>query len=317
MFVGIDMGGTVIRMGLVDNDGDILCRANVPTAGVRDKFGLLDNVLSLCRRFEELAESHNGRVDGVGFGIPGVVDNVAGIARYNLKIPAFCDIEVRKYIHEHFRADVNCQLANNAGAAALAEAVAGAARGSRFSVTMTIGAGLGAGVVVDGRLYTGCNAAGIEIGHMCIVSDGDQCDCGRRGCFEAYVAVPVLVRRIREAAEKNPDSLLGKIATKNGRLRIEARTVFDAARQECPVAKAVIDDYARWLAEGIGNIIVCYQPEIICIGGAISSQGDNLLGPVREHLQKKVYFPTFQRTRLAIAQLGDDAGIIGAALLCR
>jgi glucokinase len=316
MFIGVDMGGTNLKGGLVDDEGKILCKDSLPTGDVANKEEMLQRIITLCRRLDGEAVARGGTVTGIGFGIPGTIDNLKGVAVYNPNIPGFRQVAVREHMRRQFRDGLRYEMANDADVAAFAEAAVGAAKGTRHSVSVTLGTGVGGGVVIDGRLYTGCNAVGIEIGHMCIERHGESCNCGRQGCFEAYSSATALIRQTRRAVAANPDSILAKLVGGDPE-KVDGRTAFLAAGQGCPVGAAVVDTYIDYLAEGLVNIIVCFQPEVISIGGGVCNEGDNLMIPLGRRIEQKLYAAPLQRTRVVRALLGNDAGIIGAAMLCR
>ena len=205
-------------------------------------------------------------------------------------------------------------LENDANAAALGEYAAGAGKGSRSLVLITLGTGVGGGAVLDGRLYTGFNHAGLEVGHMVIEHGGRPCTCGRLGCFEAYCSATALIKRTREIMAEDRSSLLWQIA---GDLEhVNGRTPFDAAARGDAAAGKLIDEYIEYLACGVASLVNIFQPEVLCVGGGPSAQGETLLAPVRYILDREDYARNnVRRTRLMGAALGNDAGIIGAALL--
>ena len=201
-----------------------------------------------------------------------------------------------------------------ANAAALGEFAAGAGKGSQSMIAITLGTGVGGGAVLNGKLYTGFNYAGMEVGHFVIEHDGRLCTCGRKGCFEAYCSATALIKRTREVMEDHPNSKLWELA---GTLEaVNGRTPFDAAALGDAAAGQVIDEYVDYLGCGVASLVNIFQPEVFCIGGGPSAQGETLMAPVRYILNREDYARnSVHRTRLVRAALGNDAGIIGAALL--
>ena len=196
----------------------------------------------------------------------------------------------------------------------MAEAVAGAAKGTQDSVTITLGTGVGAGVIVNGRIYSGFNQAGSEFGHTVLVSGGQPCSCGRKGCFEAYSSASALIRMTKEAADANPDSILNVLIEENG--KVSGKTAFEAMRRGDEAGKAVVDMYIDYLADGLANAINTFMPEVLVIGGGVCNEGDPLLVPMREKTMSRPYFgPGVPKTRIELAQMGNDAGIVGAAMM--
>ena len=204
---------------------------------------------------------------------------------------------------------------NDANAAAYGEFVAGAAKGAKNAVCITLGTGVGGGIVIDGKIYAGSNFGGAEIGHTVIEVDGPQCSCGRRGCFEVFSSATGLIRMTKEAMQAHPESGMHALVEERGG-KVSARTAFDAMRLKDQTAKAVIDKYIKYLAAGITNTINVFQPDILCIGGGVCNEGDALLLPVKALIQSEVYTKnSAKNTEIVIANLGNDAGIIGAAFL--
>ncbi len=203
---------------------------------------------------------------------------------------------------------------NDANAAAYGEFVAGAAKGAVNAVCITLGTGVGGGIIIDGKIYAGSNFAGAEIGHTVLNLDGPQCTCGRRGCFEVYSSATGLIRMTEEAIAAHPESEMCGMAAEHG--KVSARTAFDCMRKGDAAAKEVVDFYIRALAAGITNTINIFQPDVLCIGGGVCNEGDALLLPVKEQVAKEVYTKNSEKnTEIVIAKLGNDAGIIGAAFL--
>ena len=199
---------------------------------------------------------------------------------------------------------------NDANAAAYGEYLAGSAKGAKNAVCITLGTGVGGGVIIDGRIYSGFNYAGAELGHMVIEVDGPECTCGRRGCFEVFSSATGLVRMTREAMKAHPESVMHTMGEPGG------RTAFNAMRQGDSAGKEVVDSYIKYLAAGIANVINIFQPEILSIGGGVCNEGDALLNPLKEAVAGEVYTRRGQKnTKIVIATLGNDAGIIGAAFL--
>ena len=205
-------------------------------------------------------------------------------------------------------------MTNDANAAAMGEMAYGAARGMRHFVVITLGTGVGAGGIVNGRIFSGFNQAGSEFGHTVLVSGGVQCGCGRKGCFEQYASATALARMTREAAEANPDSLLNKVKEDFGEWN--AQIAFVAMKQGDKVAADVVDSYTSYLADGLANAINAFMPEILVVGGGVCNEGDPLLIPMREKTMSRPYFgPGVAKTRIELAQMGNDAGIVGAAMM--
>ncbi|CDE29848.1 glucokinase ROK family [Ruminococcus sp. CAG:403] len=201
-------------------------------------------------------------------------------------------------------------IENDANAAAYGEYVAGAAKGAKHAVCITLGTGVGGGIIIDGKIYCGSNFGGAEIGHTVIDVNGPMCSCGRKGCFEVFSSATGLIRMTKEALAAHPESAM------KDEERITGRTAFNYMRAGDETAKQVVDDYIRYLAAGITNTINIFQPDVLCIGGGVCNEGDPLLLPMKEIVKKEVYTRNSPKnTEIVIAKLGNDAGIIGAAFL--
>ncbi|MGN0614356.1 MAG: ROK family protein, partial [Porcipelethomonas sp.] len=251
-------------------------------------------------------------IEWVGVGAPGIANNKEGIIEYSCNL-GFDNTPLGKYIGEAVNKPVYVE--NDANAAAYGEYVAGAAKGADTAVCITLGTGVGGGIVINGKIYSGSNFAGAEIGHMVIEVDGPQCTCGRKGCFEVFSSATGLIRMTKEAMEADKDSAMHKLAEER-KGKVTARTSFDAMRLGDKTAQEVVDKYIRYLASGITNTINIFQPDILCIGGGVCNEGDALLVPVKELVKNEVYTRNSSKnTEIVIAKLGNDAGIIGAAFL--
>ncbi|MDN5276101.1 MAG: glucokinase [Clostridiales bacterium] len=311
-YIGIDLGGTNIAVGLVDEEGKIIHKDSVPTLNEREYPEIIKDMAMLSLKVIEDSGVSLKDVKSIGIGSPGTPNTEEGILVYanNLK---FRNVPMRAEMQKYI--DLPVYLDNDANVAALAESVAGACKGAKHSVTITLGTGVGTGVVIDGKVYSGFNNAAAEMGHMVIVVDGEQCTCGRKGCWEAYASATALIRQTKKAAVANPDSLINKLV--DGDLsRINAKVPFDAARQGDRVGLQIVEEYMKYLAEGLANVINIFQPEIIAIGGGISKEGEYLLAPLRKLVSERIYtVEGVPQTRIVAAQLGNDAGIVGAAML--
>ncbi|MBE6860968.1 MAG: ROK family glucokinase [Ruminococcus sp.] len=310
-YVGIDLGGTNIVAGVVDENYNIVAKASTKTNCPRPAKEIADDMAKMALQAVENAKLKIDDIEWIGVGTPGIANSSTGIIEYSNNL-GFENTPMVKYIQETINKPVFIE--NDANAAAYGEFVAGAAKGANNAVCITLGTGVGGGIIVDGKIYAGSNFAGAEIGHTVIEVDGAQCSCGRKGCFEAYSSATGLIRMSKEAMAENPDSVMNKLAQERG--KVNARTAFDAMREGDSVAKAVVDKYIKYLAAGITNAINIFQPDILCIGGGVCNEGDPLLLPVKALVKEEVYTRNSPKnTEIVIAKLGNDAGIIGAAFL--
>lgn len=314
-YLGIDLGGTNIAVGIVDENYNIVLKGSVPTLAHREISCVIDDMAALCKKLIADAGLTVDDIAHAGIASPGTVNSRDGIIEYsnNLKMKQ-CPIV--KMLSERTGIK-NIFVANDADAAAYGEAVAGAAKGVSNSVMITLGTGVGGGIIIDGKIYSGFNHAGGELGHTVIEKDGRPCSCGRRGCWEAYSSATGLVRMTREKMNECRDSKMWALCDGNVE-NAGGKTAFKAARAGDAAGKEVVDSYISYLACGLTNMINIFQPEIISIGGGVCNEGDYLLNPVKEIVAKEVYTKeaTTKQADIRIAKLGNDAGIIGAAALC-
>lgn len=309
-YLGIDLGGINIAAAVVDEEGNILSRGRVSTP--RGAEAVAAAMAEAARQAVENASLTMDDIDSVGVGSPGTIDPERGVVEHWSNLD-FHHVPLAAMVAERLGRPV--LLENDANAAALGEYAAGAGRGNSSMIAVTLGTGVGGGAVLDGKLYTGFNYAGMEVGHFVIEYGGRLCTCGRRGCFETYASATAIIRQAKERMEGNRESLLWRLAGEDID-RVEARTVFEAAAQGDLLARELVEEYESYLACGIANLINIFQPEILCIGGGVAGAGEKLLTPVRAILEREDYARNNrQRTKLMLAQLGNDAGIIGAALL--
>ncbi len=310
-YLGIDIGGTNIACGIVDENCGIIARSKVKTNAPRPYAEILEDII----RGAELACKEAGiapsELDYIGIGCPGTCNQETGSVEYSNNL-GFDNVPLRTDVEK--RLGVKTFLGNDADAAAFGEYCAGAAKGAKNAVVITLGTGVGSGIIIDGKIYSGSNFAGGEIGHTVISVDGRQCTCGRKGCFETYSSATGLVKTTKEYAEKFPESLMTKMIKQDG--RISARTAYAAMKQGDETGRLVTDQYVKYLAIGITNVINVFQPDILCIGGGVCNEGDTLLQPLRKAVAEQIYSKNSEKnTAIVICSLGNDAGIIGAAML--
>ncbi len=311
-YVGIDLGGTNIAAGLVDEEGKIVAKKSVPTRGEREEDEIIkDMAMVAIDVIKENGVSFDD-VKSIGVGSPGSVNKTDGVivSANNLK---FKNTKLREKIQKYI--DKPVYVDNDANCAAWAEALAGAAKGVEDSIMITLGTGVGGGIIVNGKLYSGFNFYGGELGHGVICVDGVPCSCGRNGCWEAYSSATGLVRITKEHADKDKNSILWDIYKENG--RFSGRSAFEAARKGDKAAKDAVNEYLKYLAEGLANIINIFQPEVLVIGGGVSNEGKDLFEPLNKLVFERTYTKngSAKQTKIVKAFLGNDAGIVGAALL--
>ena len=308
--IGIDLGGTGIAAGLIDETGALLLKKSVPTLSGRGAGPVIADIVSLCKSLTDGQSLSSCDINSVGIGCPGTVDPTTGRILYATNL-GFTDVPIGPLVAKEL--DLPVYIENDANCAALGESRFGAGRGSKYSVTITLGTGIGGGLIIGGAIYSGPFFGAGEFGHHIIKMGGEVCGCGAKGCWEAYASATALIRETVKGAKNNPNSLINRIAGGNFS-KINAKTPFDAALEGDAVAKEIVDDYLTHLSVGFSNIVNLLQPEIIVIGGGISGQGDSLILAVERRVKNLVLGGNL-KTRFLIAGLGNDAGIIGAAIL--
>lgn len=309
--IGIDIGGTFVKAGVVAEDYSILGRASLPTGIGRPLETVIDDIAGTARDAVAAAGLTMENIAVVGAGCPGTCNPDTGEVEYSNNL-RFENVPLVTELSRRLGKPVYIQ--NDANAAVLGEALAGAARGVKNCVVVTLGTGVGAGVLIDGKIFSGANFAGAELGHTVIKMDGEECTCGRYGCWEVYASVTALIRQTKRAMAEFPETGMWEVSPMID--DVNGRTAFDAMRLGDPVASRVVKQYIRYIACGLVDIINTFQPEMLCIGGAISKEGETLLAPLREYVEKERYSKHSKRqTELRRALLGNDAGIIGAAFL--
>lgn len=309
-YIGIDLGGTYIKYGLMSEVGEIIDKGKVPTpAGCCYE----ETVEAIASAVRGLAKS-GASVCGLGIGAPGVVDGERGIVLTSGNL-GWVNKPLAQDLSE--RLGIPVTLTNDANAAAYGEYACGAGSDYKSVVLITLGTGVGSGIVLNGKLYEGNEGAGAELGHEVIRMGGEKCACGRRGCFEAYASATALIRQTKRVMEKDKQSMLwqlcgGDIESVNG------KTAFDGAAAGDKTAKRVVNNYLRYLSEGLANIANTFRPEAILIGGGISAQGENLTVPLQKRVNKLMLgHGTYAPVKILAATLGNDAGLVGAAMLAK
>ena len=306
-YAGIDLGGTFVKCGIVSEEGELLIKDKMPTQRGRSFAEIAGDMARLAGA---LAEKAGVSLSGAGVGSPGVVDSKNGAIVYS------CNLNWRNAaLAEEMESvlGVPVCVTNVANAAALGEQFIGAGKGFRNVVFVTLGTGVGGGIVIDGKLFEGFRSAGAEIGHTVIRMNGERCGCGRKGCFEAYASATALIRQTRRAMEKHPESEMWKLCGGDPE-KVDGRTSFDGMRAGDRTAKTVVKNYIGYLSEGVTNLCNEFRPEAVLLGGGISAEGDTLVKPLSELVDRKVYGGTdYAPVKILKASLGNDAGMFGAA----
>lgn len=312
-YVGVDIGGTNLKAGLVDENGVLLATQKMKVASIADDDGLAWTVASLVQELAHTVNISVSDVASVGVGVPGTVEIRSGSINYTCNLP-LRNVPLRKLFHHYL--SIPLYIENDANCAALAEFLVGAGRDSKRFVTITLGTGVGAGIVHNGKIYHGANGMAGEVGHMVIQRGGLPCPCGRHGCWEQYASATALKRMTAAALAAHPHSILAQVVAENEG-RVSGQSAFIAARRGDPVGQQVCDEYVDYLACGVVNVVNIFQPDTLAIGGGVSNEAEEqLLLPVQQRVAREsIPCGRDRRTRIVKAELGNRAGIIGAALL--
>lgn len=313
-YLGIDLGGTNIAVGVVNENNQIIAEAKTKTKVPCDPQYLCEQLASTALEALNKANITVNDIPWIGVGTPGTVNRATGVVEFanNLYLSNY---PLKDLLEAKMHKKVIVE--NDANAAAYGEYQAGALKGVENGLAITLGTGIGSGIIIGGKIYAGTNCAAGEMGHTVMVYNGRQCTCGRKGCWETYASATGLIMSTKEAMQKTDDHTCPIWTLAEGNLdNVTGRTAFDAMRAGDPIGKAVVDEYIAYLGCGLANCINTFQPDVLCIGGGICNEGETLLKPLREYVAHEVYtINTSKKTVICTAQLGNDAGIIGAALI--
>ncbi len=307
--IGVDLGGTNIAAGIVDESGKIVLQGSTPTLAGRPFEEIIRDMGTLVNDLIAKMGITAKDVESIGIGSPGAVKNGMVVFTNNLgwrNVP-LCK-ELQKYI------DVPVYADNDANVAALAEHTCGACKGHLNSVTVTLGTGIGGGIVVNGKLYGGSHGVGAEIGHMSIVADGLECSCGGRGCWEKYGSATALIREGRLGMARDSQSLINTLA-QGDESKVTAKVVIDAAKAGDKTASEIFDQYIKYITVGLINIVNIFDPDVIAIGGGVAAAGDFLMDALKECYEANIFYKDIDHAKLVFAEMGNAAGIVGAAML--
>jgi len=311
-YVGIDLGGTNIKTGVVDKNGNIVAKSSIPTKSDRPAD---EAALDMAFEVLNLVKTNKISMDevvGMGIGSPGAINSGAGIVDYSPNL-GWYSVPIAELILKRVKKPV--RVCNDANVAALGESLFGAGKGYTDTVMITLGTGVGGGIVLDGKLFEGNESKGAELGHSVICVNGEPCSCGRRGCFEAYASASALIRETKEAMMRDRSSKMWDFV--GGDIdKVDGRTAFETEKMGDAMAKLVVNNYVMYLSEGLLNICNEFRPQAILLGGGVCAQGDNLLNRLKVRMKAMHYgYQGAPKVELKIASLGNDAGIIGAAAL--
>ncbi len=310
--VGIDLGGTFIKFGLVDEEYNILFHNNIPTKTERTPEEIMDDMATHAVKLYTEYGLKKTDIEGIGIGSPGTVDAGKGVVIYSNNF-GWNDVNLADYISGKTGHEV--RISNDANCATLGEVKAGAAKECRNCILITLGTGVGGGVVINGNIFEGGHAGGAELGHTMLIAGGEKCTCGRNGCLEAYASASALIRDTKRAALDNIHSGIWRICAGDHK-RIDGKTVFDAAKTGDKTAIKVLENYISYLGDGIVDMVNIFRPDKVLISGGVCEQGDTLTVPLRAYVRNNCFASEASFIpEIEIAKLGNKAGIIGAASL--
>lgn len=311
-YIGIDLGGTTIGGALADSSGKLLETKLIPTNMPRPAEAVCSDIAALCISLCASAGVKMEEVGAVGVGSPGVihdgiVERATHLSFENVPLAAILEEMLHKKIY----------LLNDGNAAAYGEFIAGAGKGLSSLLMLTIGTGIGGGMIIDGKIYSGFNGASAEMGHLVIDASGRPCRCGKRGCFERYCSAVALIDDTKTAMRENPESLMWELC--GGNLdAVDGHTPFDAAEKGDPAAANVVDNFMKYLSIGVSNLVSLMQPQVLCIGGGISARGDAITIPLNRYVTAQSYIhDADRRTKILAGKLANLAGVIGAAMFAK
>lgn len=312
--IGVDLGGTNIVSAVVDENYKIVAKAATPTLAPRPAEDIFDDIAKTIKEAVSKAGISFNVIESIGVGTPGSVNKEKELIEFANNL-AFDNVPAYKLLRER----IGCNTVyfdNDANCAALGEALAGAGKGVKDFVAITLGTGVGSGIIVNNKIVTGTNYTAGEMGHTVIVFNGEQCTCGRRGCWESYASATALIRQTKDAMIVDPFTKMWDIVEGGDIRNVNGKTAFDGMRAGDAAATKVVERYMGYLACGLSNVINTFQPDIICLGGGIANEKENLLIPVRKLVAAQTYsVHAVRQTKICCAELGNDAGVIGAAFL--
>ena len=310
-YIGVDIGGTGIKTGIVSKDYKLIDKSSIPTDRSFDYKIIVNDI---ANQIKDLIAKNNialEEVEAIGIGCPGAINSATGVINYANNLH-WEEVPLAPALSEVIGKPV--KVSNDANVAALGETKCGAGKRYHDTVMVTLGTGVGGGVVIENKLFEGYESKGTELGHMVIVRNGEQCSCGRKGCLEAYASATALIRDTKRAMEKDKNSLMWKFSPSLD--KVDGRTSFECAKQGDASAQKVVDEYIAYLGEGVSNFVNIFRPQAIMLGGGVCAQGDYLIKPLKKFVHDNTYGgKNIPEPEILIAELGNDAGIIGAASL--
>lgn len=313
-FIGVDLGGTDIKYGVVSEKGKVLHKGSLSAQVELGREAILENINRAVEKSLAFADKRRIRITGIGVGSPGTVNLKTGRIEGSCpNLPQMVNVNLKKWLSDHFPFPV-C-VDNDANVMALAEFKFGAAKGYKDALCLTLGTGIGGGIILDGRLFHGSNFAGAEFGHMSICHNGRKCNCGGIGCLETYASAPAMVRDAKRLLRRNRRSVIHRLV--RGDLdRLTTKVIFQAEKEGDALASTIINRACAYLGAGIASAVNLLNPEVVVIGGGVSKGGQSFIRRIEKEVKRRAFPSATKGLKVVKAKLGNDAGFIGAAVLC-
>jgi glucokinase len=312
-FIGVDLGGTNIKFGIVSERGKILQKGLLPAQADRGRKAILNNMNKAVRESLAFAREKKIKVKGIGVGSPGTVNlNSGKIEGSCPNLPQMVNVNLKRWLSRSFKFPI--YVDNDANVMALAESKFGAAKGYKDALCLTLGTGIGGGIILDGKLFHGSNFAGAEFGHMTICYNGRKCNCGGIGCLEMYASAPAMVRDAKWRLRRSRESIIRKLIQED-QSKITTEVVFEAERRGDVLASEVVKQACAYLGAGIASAVNLLNPQVVVIGGGVSEGGQSFIRRIEKEVKKRAFPSATKNLKAVKAKLGNDAGFIGAAML--
>ena len=313
-YIGIDLGGTNIKFGIVSQKGVVLHKGMLPAQVNLGRDSILKNINRAVDKSLVFAKKEGFRIKGIGVGSPGTVNiNTGRIEGSCPNLPQMVNVNLKRWLSRHFEFPI-C-VDNDANVMAWAEFKFGAARGYKNVLCLTLGTGIGGGIILDGKLFHGSNFAGAEFGHMTISHNGRRCNCGGVGCLEMYASAPAMVKDAKRLLRRNRSSIIQRLI-KGDPERLTTKTIFEAEKRGDALASGVINRACEYLGSGIASAVNLLNPQVVVIGGGVSQGGMSFIRRIEKEVKRRAFPSATRKLKVVKAKLGNDAGFIGAAILC-
>ncbi|KXZ40478.1 glucokinase [Alkalithermobacter thermoalcaliphilus JW-YL-7 = DSM 7308] len=311
-YVGIDLGGTAIKGGIVDENAKIILKKEVKTPVEAGYEGVIGEIISLINSLLDEAKLNTKDIKSIGIGIPGVASK-EGLVYYAHNL-FWKNVPLSDMLKKEFK-DLPIYVENDATVACVAEYACGAMKDKKTGVMLTLGTGVGGGIIIDGKVFSGSHGLGSEIGHMVVGENFYDCNCGKNGCLETFSSATAIINYAKKLIkEENKDTLIME-KVQNDMEKIDAKVIIDSAKEGDYIANKAVDNLVKYLAIGITNIMNIIDPEVICIGGGLSKSGNFLLNKINSEVSKYLLFKDLEYGKIVIGKLENDGGIIGSAML--